>query len=212
VAANPVISAAGAMQYAVQVGASTGAPTSIDVGASNTVLAGNTGANPVFRKIVDADIETGADVNGAKLLDNSVAASKLLGDASQSGLRKPFMSVGDEGSVDNLWVVENPGSLSVAWPYAQNRVYINTGASSLRTITITGIGADSIGSEVRLVVTDSDGLKLVAPSGVTIRDGGSVSAAGGYIESTTVGSVVTLQVISTTEIYVVSKNGTWSVT
>lgn len=60
-------------------------------------------------------------------------------------------------------------------------------------------------------VQNSNGLRATAASGDTIRIYNVVSAAAGYAESTTVGSMVTLASINDTEWVSVSALGTWDV-
>lgn len=67
------------------------------------------------------------------------------------------------------------------------------------------------GIEFDFVVQDADGIRIVAAAGDTIRDLATVSAAAGYIQSTTVGSTLRLTAINATEWVVLSKQGTWTV-
>lgn len=60
-------------------------------------------------------------------------------------------------------------------------------------------------------VQDSDGLRITANSGDTIRIYNVVSATGGYADSTTVGSVVTLVAVNATEWVAQYALGTWDV-
>lgn len=64
------------------------------------------------------------------------------------------------------------------------------------------------------VVQDADGLRITAASGDTIRLGPNVTATAGYIESTTIGDVVTATAINATEwvghAYGTWTNGTWT--
>ena len=61
------------------------------------------------------------------------------------------------------------------------------------------------------VVQDADGIRVVAATGDTIQDVGTVSATAGYIQSTTIGSVIRLAAINATQWVVMSKQGTWTV-
>lgn len=60
------------------------------------------------------------------------------------------------------------------------------------------------------IVSDADGLTLVANTGNTIRVGGSVSSSGGTVDSATVGNSVTIVGISSTQWYATSVIGTWN--
>lgn len=64
------------------------------------------------------------------------------------------------------------------------------------------------------VVQDADGLRVTANTADTIRLGSNVTATAGYIESTTIGDVVTVRAINATEWVGVAigswTNGTWT--
>lgn len=87
-----------------------------------------------------------------------------------------------------------------------NGVLTNEGATALITRTITAIG----GNRYVYVVQDADGIRVQAASGDTIRVMDKVTAAAGYIESTTIGSVVELLAINSTEFVAVSIHGVWT--
>ena len=89
----------------------------------------------------------------------------------------------------------------------RQRIATNEGATAKPVITLESAVA---GLERTFVVQDSDGLRIKANTGDTIRNAGSVSASAGYIENTTVGSVVTLIAINATEWIVKSCIGTWT--
>lgn len=107
-------------------------------------------------------------------------------------------------------------------------------------VTITGVGGPNvlIGSESRkhlvneatltalnyqtlpdavagltytFICNDTDGIRVVAAGGDTIRLNGSVSIAAGYAESTTIGSVIKLVAIDITEWIAISVCGVWDV-
>lgn len=87
-----------------------------------------------------------------------------------------------------------------------NGVLTNEGATALITRTITA----SAGTRYTYVVQDADGIRVQAASGDTIRVMDKVTAAAGYIESTTIGSVVELLAINSTEFVAVSIHGVWT--
>lgn len=208
VAGNPTIAVAGMTEHGVVVGSSGGGLTSLAEGDSNTVLVGNSGANPAFRQIVNDDIAYGADISGAKLADESMPPAKISGH-NVSDL-PVLRNDGDKAYWHHLYYVADiGGGQSIAPAAADVNVLVTGAISSKKILTLTGMSA---GWSTVLAVSDADGIRLVMPGGVTVRDGSSVSASGGYIESTTVGSVVTLIAISDTEVYVASKIGSWTVT
>ncbi len=67
------------------------------------------------------------------------------------------------------------------------------------------------GLRYTFIVQDIDGIKIVAATGDTIRNGGVVSDSAGYIESTTIGSVITLLAINATEWLTIFQIGDWFV-
>ncbi len=93
--------------------------------------------------------------------------------------------------------------------YESRTIYTNEGTAS--KIDFRLIFAE-LGVEFQFYVQDADGLRVVAAAGDTIRIGSLVSAAAGNIESTQVGSSITLLAINATEWVATSVVGTWSVT
>jgi hypothetical protein len=87
-------------------------------------------------------------------------------------------------------------------------VFTNEGAVARVDIVLPTAAA---GIQYTYIVNDADGFRITAATGDTIRIAGTVSAAAGYIESTTVGSTVTLVSINVTEWIATSVNGTWTV-
>lgn len=194
VSGNPTLAIAGMTQYGVIVGASGGTIASLAVPSDNTVLAGRSGNTPTFRKIVNADVDTGAEISGAKLLANSVAPERLYNEETNG----QFLRSGISPSV--IWAYlhwTNSIAESHEFDLAHNEtVTTNEGVTSKPTYTLyTAIK----GLCVSFVVQDSDGLRVQAAAGDTIRIAGTASAAAGYIESTTIGDSVTLVAINTTE-------------
>jgi hypothetical protein len=92
VAADPEIAVSGNDQYCVAVGAADGSLSSLPEGDSNTVLCGNSGADPGFRQIVNDDISDaagitpdkfGPDASGLLISDGvSAAYFPITGDVS----------------------------------------------------------------------------------------------------------------------------------
>jgi hypothetical protein len=93
------------------------------------------------------------------------------------------------------------------------QTWTNTGAVAGATGTIavsfTLPDAPAVGDLVSFVVTDTDGLKVVANTGDTITTEAQVTAAAGYLASTRLGSRLTLRAESATSWYAVDVSGTW---
>lgn len=68
-----------------------------------------------------------------------------------------------------------------------------------------------VGCEFAFYCADTDGIRVTAPTGETIRTGpGAVSAAAGFIRSVTLGSGITLTKINSTSwVAINAPNGTW---
>jgi len=66
------------------------------------------------------------------------------------------------------------------------------------------------GYQFTFIVQDVDGMRIVANTDDTIRVIDKVTAAAGYIESTTIGSTVTLVSINAVEWYAVAITGVWT--
>lgn len=88
------------------------------------------------------------------------------------------------------------------------KVLTNEGATAR---AYNALPAAVAGLDFRFVVQDSDGMRITAAAGDTIRIAGSVSAAAGYIQNATIGSAIHLIAINATEWIAVSYVGTWTV-
>ena len=84
-------------------------------------------------------------------------------------------------------------------------VFTNQGAAALNVHTLPTASA---GQVYHFCVKDADGIKVnTSAAGQTIRYAATVSASGGYIQSTTIGDCFTLTGLSTTEWYVTAAVG-----
>lgn len=90
-------------------------------------------------------------------------------------------------------------------------VWTNEGATAKAYFTLPAAALSAeMGLSYRFSVQDTDGLRIVAGSGDTIRMGGTVSGAAGYTESTTRGDYVELVTINATEWVAMPFVGTWT--
>lgn len=87
------------------------------------------------------------------------------------------------------------------------KVLTNEGATAANYHTLPTAVA---GNVFTFIVQDADGLRVTADSADTIRVIDKVTAAAGYIESTTIGSTVTLVAINATEWFATSIKGVWT--
>jgi hypothetical protein len=88
-----------------------------------------------------------------------------------------------------------------------NTYYTNEGATALGVFNLPTAVANL---KYTFIVQDSDGIKVVANTGDTIRVGGVVSGTAGYTTSTNIGDVVTLVAINATEWVATSIVGSWT--
>lgn len=92
----------------------------------------------------------------------------------------------------------------------RGKIYTNEGATArvdfILPTAVAGLGPFTF------VVQDSDGIRITAGTGDTIRSAASVSASAGYAQSTTIGDVITLVAINATEWIAISQMGTWTIT
>jgi len=88
------------------------------------------------------------------------------------------------------------------------KLFTNEGVGALNCHTLPTAVA---GYNYTFVVQDANGIKVTAAAADTIRVGGVVSKAAGYVTSTTVGDSLTIASINATEWVATSIIGTWTV-
>ena len=90
-----------------------------------------------------------------------------------------------------------------------SKLWTNEGAASE---IIFDLPVPVAGLEYRFLVQDVDGLRIVPDATSTIRVAAATTTAStGYISSTTIGNVVQIVAINTTQWIVVNQVGTWTV-
>jgi len=99
------------------------------------------------------------------------------------------------------------GAPNVLAANESNKVLTNEGTTAENYHTLPSAAA---GYVFTFVVQDADGLRVVAAGGDTIRVIDKVTAAAGYLSSTTIGSTVTLVAINGTEWIATSISGVWT--
>ena len=134
-----------------------------------------------YRSRAICSVLSGLSVQGANILANSYAV-----EASTAPSGSPNVLVASESGL----TLTNEGAA------AKNYHTLPTAAAGL-TFTF--------------IVQDTDGLRVTAAAGDTIRIEADASPAEGYIESTTVGSTVCLLAINETEWIATAKLGAWMV-
>lgn len=143
-----------------------------------------------------------------------------------SGNRFVFPSTGIEGyspdgtqmfTITNFGVLskslveantDGSGSPNTLLSTESSTILTNEGATAENYHALVSAAA---GYEFEFICQDSDGIRIVANTGDTIRDNEVVSTTAGYIRSAVVGSVIRLRAINATEWFVVYKSGHWSI-
>jgi len=126
---------------------------------------------------------------GRALLDDATAASQrtTLGFTAQEA-----HTSGDTLTDDESW-----------------KLHTNEGATAEAELTLPAAAANK-GPHL-FYCADTDGIKVRAGSGDTIRIGASVSSAAGYVKSITIGSWLWLVAINDTEWVAINEGGTWTI-
>lgn len=99
------------------------------------------------------------------------------------------------------------GSPNIITAGESGKVFTNEGVSAANYHTLP---TAQTGLTYTFIVQDVDGLRVTANSGDTIRIGKNVTAAAGYVETTVIGSRITLIAINATEWVDVNYYGPWT--
>lgn len=106
-------------------------------------------------------------------------------------------------------VTGTSGSPQAISSSSSGNVFTNEGVSEKAYVTLPSA---SQGLNFTFYCQDSDGVNISAASGDTIRINGTASISGGSADTTTVGSLVQLLAINSTEWIDISSHGLWVVT
>jgi hypothetical protein len=170
-----------------------------------TVIAG-TSVNLRSNRFVERSGQTSAFA--VKL--GSSAFDTNIGVQDYSGItRSDKVSMGATNNARFAPSLQVDASGTTLQNYNSGTTYYNTGATAIVPYVLSSAVP---GIDYSFIVSDGDGVRVTAAAGQTIRDGATVSASGGKIESTAVGSCLHIRALSTTEWFVISKTGTWTVT
>ena len=100
------------------------------------------------------------------------------------------------------------GSPNILTELESGKTYTNEGVTAANYHTLPLARA---GLRYRFIVQDTDGIRVVANTGDTIRNAASVTPAAGYVEAATIGNVIELMAINATEWITIGIVGTWTV-
>lgn len=104
------------------------------------------------------------------------------------------------------------GTITVNRETDSGKLITNNNATALLTVNLPNMVAVAFtGFHMYIAVTDTDGIRITAFSGATIRIGGTATAAGGSITSNMVGSTIHLVNVNTTLWVAMAFTGSWSI-
>lgn len=123
----------------------------------------------------------------------------------QDAIDEVVSSIGGSNVIANT---DGAGSPHILVASDSGNTYTNEGATEENYSVLPTAAA---GLRFTFIVQDSDGMRITASSGDTIRVGATVSISGGYIESLDIGSSISLIAINATEWMATAVMGTWDV-
>jgi hypothetical protein len=124
-----------------------------------------------------------------------------------------WQQIGDfSGDYTVIQINANPIASGYAAALGQSgTIFTNEGSAAKQQVDLPGAVA---GSTFTFMIQSANGIRVVPNSGDFIRIGGSQTtsgALGGYIESTTVGSVITIVAINSSQWFTMNEVGNWLV-
>ena len=144
-----------------------------------------------------------SDYDASQVDNDSTVAGSKVSDALNT-LNAGLGQITLEANTD---VAASPNVITAA---ESGKNFTNEGATAENHHDLP---AAAVGLVYSFIVQDIDGIQVNAAAGDTIRIAGAVSASGGFMESATVGSVITIFAINATEWFTFHDTaGAWSVT
>jgi hypothetical protein len=177
----PIVNVAGTTPFAVQVGNSTnGALTSIPVGATDTVLAGNTGANPAFTVSPSVTSLTATTGNITASSGNIVATSGSIS-AGTSLSAGTTMTAGTGITATTGNIVATAGQVN-----AGTTITAGTGITATTGNIVASAGnINATSGSISAGTSLSAGTTVTAGTGITATTGNIVATAGQVNAGTT---------------------------
>lgn len=116
--------------------------------------------------------------------------TKFAADMGLTEIGDGLKLTGSTLSIDNPDIVAKTSNYNiVATDCYGNKVFQNEGATSLIEFALPSA---VVGMKVSFAVVDTDGLKIIAATGETIRFAGAITATAGSIQSVNIGDAITL--------------------
>jgi hypothetical protein len=170
-------------------------------GARGAKIEGETVADGTSTVVTTFRAQAGAAAGDFQVVPTTTSTSTTTGAltvAGGAGIAGPLYT--------QQPVVVRTTALSVAANQTR-ALFTNEGATAQVVFTLPTAAANY---KYTFVVQDTDGIRVTAASGDTIRIAGTATAAAGYVENATIGSTLTLVAINATEWIATSVNGTWT--
>ncbi len=185
--------------HALYVGNGASAPTALAVGATNTVLHGNTGADPSYSAVVEADITLANNTTNNVSITKHGFTPILPNDATKyldgTGAYSVPAGSGGSGTVTSVSVTTAVGvSGSVANPTTTPAITITLGDIQPTSVLSSGIGGFTITDAVTAGTTEV--FKKGHNSSGTVADGFGLKDDTYLQSSTTVGQLAVEDIIT----------------
>jgi len=168
-------SASALTNHGVLLGNGTRSPTAMTVGSSNQLLVGVTGSDPIFRQLLNADVDAAAAINHTKMA--ALTADRVMltdgsGFASASGITGTTLSYLDATSsiqtqlngkqasgtyVTSLTVASANGIAGSSSGGATPSLTLSTTVTGLLKGNGTAISAATAGTDYQVPITSGDG-------------------------------------------------------
>lgn len=182
--------------HAVQVGNASGTLTSLAVGATNTVLLGNTGADPSFGAVPNAALAnssitvtagTGVSVSGSPVSLGGTVTVGVVG----GGVTWSVITADQTAAVNNGYICNKASTLNLALP-----------------------ATSAVGDVIKVLnINTATGIKFTQAAGqqIFVNATSTTSGATGTLTSSAVGNAITLVCRTANTIWWAhTVNGTWT--
>lgn len=165
---------------------------------SNPVQPSSAGSNQFATGISSVGVISYAQPSASNLSDGTTGTGAVVLQTSPT-INNPIISYLDSSKTNSI------GSPYTVLTTDSGTRFNNTGATAKVGFALTA----TANIENTYIVSDADGLRITMAAGDTLAIGSTITAAGGYFESTTLGSMLIVKCIDSTACYAIS-SGTWT--